>query len=60
MIIKCKRILTDSGLVSGALEIEDNFIRNIRRLDTEEMKADLDVKDCLIIPGIIDTHNHGL
>ena len=60
MIIKCTRILTESGMVNGALDIENGVIHNIIRTDAEKMHADIDVKDCLIIPGIIDTHNHGM
>lgn len=60
MIIKSQRILTDRGMISGALEIENDVIKNIRQINADQMKADLDVKNCIIIPGIIDTHNHGM
>lgn len=57
MIIKSKRIYTSDGVVDGYIQIEDGKIKDI--LKTCEEKVDKDVSDKIIIPGIIDTHNHG-
>ena len=58
MIVRCKRIYSENGLVDGYLVIEDGKILAIEPKE-KNLQADLDVKDDRIIPGIIDTHNHG-
>ena len=58
MIIRSKRIYTDNGLVDGYLVVEEGKIKDICD-KTAELTADFDVLDNMIIPGILDTHNHG-
>ena len=59
MIIYSKNIVTEQGIIDGYLKVEGSRICDIVRKDTEELKADLDYEDYVIIPGIFDTHNHG-
>ena len=57
MIIKCKRIVTEDGIVDGYLEIEG---KKIKRITQREIgPVDVDASQYRIIPGIFDTHNHG-
>lgn len=57
MIIKCKRIVTEDGIVDGYLEIEG---KKIKRITQREIgPVDVDASQHRIIPGIFDTHNHG-
>ncbi len=60
MIIKSSNILTESGMIDGTMTVENGIITDIVRKDTEIQKADIDAGNNLIIPGIIDTHNHGM
>lgn len=57
MIIKCKRIVTEDGIVDGYLEIEGKIIKRITQ--REIGPVDVDASQYRIIPGIFDTHNHG-
>ncbi len=59
MIYYSKRIVTDFGTIDGYLVVEDGKITDIVRRSVEELKADFDLGDLTIIPGIFDTHNHG-
>ena len=59
MIIYSKNIVTEQGIIDGYLKVEGSKITDIVRKETEELQADLDHSDELIIPGIFDTHNHG-
>ena len=59
MIIKSKRIVSENGSIDGYLKIEDGVICDLVRADVEELKADIDYGDNMVIPGIFDTHNHG-
>ena len=57
MSIKCKRIVTEDGIVDGYLEIEG---KKIKRITQREIgPVDVDASQYRIIPGIFDTHNHG-
>ena len=58
MIIRSKRIYTEDLVVDGYLVFDQGKIQAIKPY-TENLEADLDVKDKRIIPGIFDTHNHG-
>ncbi len=58
MIIRSKRIYCEDDVVDGFLVIEDRVIKAIEGR-AADLVADLDVGDKRIIPGIIDTHNHG-
>lgn len=58
MYIKCKQIYTSKGCVDGILHIEGKKIVDILKADAK-VKVDLDASDLRILPGIIDTHNHG-
>lgn len=56
MIVKSKRIYTDTGLKNGYLIIENGKFKGI----SETVDGDyIDYCDQRIIPGIFDTHNHG-
>ena len=59
MIIYSKNIVTEQGIIDGYLKVDGSLITDIVRRETEELKADLSYEDCVIIPGIFDTHNHG-
>ncbi len=59
MIIYSKNIITEQGVIDGYLKVEGEKITDILRKQTEELKADFDCSDCIVIPGIFDTHNHG-
>ena len=58
MIIHSKRIVFKDGIRPGYLVIEDGKFTKICE-ESENLKADIDAKENRIIPGIIDTHNHG-
>ena len=58
MYIQSTRIVTPQGCVSGILHLEHGKI--VELLDVHSpVTVDLDVQDNRILPGIIDTHNHG-
>lgn len=52
---KSERIYTSNGIVDGYMVVDGNKIVNIT---TDRMNADYDFSNQIIIPGIIDTHNH--
>ena len=58
MIIRCKQIYTEEGITDGFLVIEEGKFKAIETAD-KQLTVDIDVSDKRIIPGIIDTHNHG-
>ena len=58
MVIYCDRIYMEDGVKDGFLEIRDGKFGKFFPKETE-MKADLDYSGFRIIPGIVDTHNHG-
>ncbi len=58
MVIYCDRIYMEDGIKDGFLEIRDGKFGKFFPKETE-MKADLDYSGFRIIPGIVDTHNHG-
>ena len=60
MIIYCANIIAEAGVIDGYLVFENGVITDIVRKDVEELEPDLDMGDKTIIPGIIDTHNHGM
>ncbi|MFV0479072.1 MAG: N-acetylglucosamine-6-phosphate deacetylase [Anaerorhabdus sp.] len=57
MIVRSRYIFTSTGVVDGYLCIEDGKIVSIQS-DYEGI-VDIDCGDKRVIPGIIDTHNHG-
>lgn len=58
MYIKSSRIYTAQGCVDGILHVEDGKIVEI--LDPNSaVEIDCDAQDHRVLPGIIDTHNHG-
>lgn len=59
MIIYCKNIVTEQGIIDGYLNIEDGKISDVIRKERLETRPDLNYGDNVIIPGIFDTHNHG-
>jgi N-acetylglucosamine-6-phosphate deacetylase len=57
MIIKSDKIYFEDGVKSGYLEIENGkFKKFYGNLDTDSF---VDYTGYIILPGIIDTHNHG-
>ncbi len=59
MILYSKKIVTEQGIIDGYLVFENDKIVDIVRKDVETLKADMDLGDNIVIPGIFDTHNHG-
>lgn len=60
MIIHSNRIVTEFGIINGYLVVEGKRIKSIVEKDFKELDADIDYNDLTIIPGIFDTHNHGI
>ncbi len=58
MIIRCQKIYSEEAVVDGFLVVEAGKIKAIEA-KTADLKPDIDVPDKIIIPGLIDTHNHG-
>lgn len=58
MIIYCDHIYMEDGLKDGYLTIEDGKITAFHPV-SDQLSADKDCTGLFIIPGIIDTHNHG-
>lgn len=58
MYIRSTRIYLYEHCVKGIIKIDDGKITDILPYD-QECEVDLDVGENRIIPGIIDTHNHG-
>lgn len=57
MLIRGQNIYTPEGCRAGILNIQNGKIIEI--LKWEEGNVDFDAKENRILPGIIDTHNHG-
>lgn len=55
MKIRAKRIYTNNGIIDGFIIVSGGIIQDIASGNVEGE----DYSDCMIIPGIIDTHNHG-
>ena len=58
MNIKAKYIYTPSGCKAAIMKVVDGKILEFLPYDSD-VNVDVDAKENLIIPGIIDTHNHG-
>ena len=58
MYIHSNRIYTPAGCIEGILHIQNGKIKEILSKNAN-VTCDLDVQDKMILPGIIDTHNHG-
>lgn len=58
MLIHSSRIVTPEGIVDAIVKIEDGKIQEFINPNAR-IKVDLELGDLRIIPGIIDTHNHG-
>jgi len=59
MIIRCKNIYAEDGVMDGYMVVEGSKIKAISAKQ-EDLAADIDVGEAKIIPGIFDTHNHGI
>lgn len=59
MIIRSKRIICEDTILDGYLEIENHQIKGIYP-SSACLREDYDYSDYRIIPGIFDTHNHGV
>ena len=58
MYIKSTRIYLQEECIRGILQIEDGKVKDILAYDTLD-NVDLNVGEHRVLPGIIDTHNHG-
>lgn len=58
MVIYCDSIYTEDGVLDGYLELRDGKFERILP-KTAGLQADREFSGCRIIPGIVDTHNHG-
>lgn len=58
MILYCDQIYMEDGIKNGYLIIDDGKITAFHPA-SEHLTADLNYKGFKLIPGIIDTHNHG-
>ena len=56
-VLKSKKIFTPDGVVDGYLTINNGIIESIAT-STSETDV-MDVGDKMVLPGIIDVHNHG-
>ena len=57
MIIQSTRVYVDEKLQQLQIEIHDNKITNLMPYNC--MEDVLDYGDAIILPGLIDMHNHG-
>lgn len=60
MIIHSRRIVTERGIIDACMQIENGRITDIAETSVLPLKADIDYGDAAVIPGIFDTHNHGM
>ena len=58
MFVHSKRIVTPSDCIDAVMQIEQGKIIRFLTLDEVE-QVDLELGNHLVLPGIIDTHNHG-
>ena len=58
MFVRSHRIVTDQGIVDGILNLDEGRIVDILP-PTARVAITVDAGDHRILPGIIDTHNHG-
>lgn len=58
MLIHSKRIIIPEGCVDAVIKIENGKIVDFLDADSVN-KVDFELEDNIVIPGIIDTHNHG-
>lgn len=59
MVIKSERIYTEEGVINGYLKIEQGVFKEISDYLEPGDCVDVDAGSCRVIPGIVDTHNHG-
>ncbi|WP_423792459.1 dihydroorotase [Methanocaldococcus indicus] len=57
MILKNCRIYLNNNFVSGEIKIEDGKIKRIAKIINEDDKK-VDLKNNLVVPGVIDAHVH--
>ena len=58
MYIRSKRIYIADGCVSGIISVEDGKIADILNYNAK-VSVDIEADAFRVLPGIIDTHNHG-
>ena len=58
MYIRSKRIYVADGCVSGIISVEDGKIADILNYNAK-VSVDIEADAFRVLPGIIDTHNHG-
>lgn len=58
MLIHSRRIVTPNGIIDAIMQVENGKIVDLLEPNTN-VKVDMELGDTRIIPGIIDTHNHG-
>lgn len=59
MIYHSSTIISEYGTFDGYIKVENGKITDVIRKEMQELEADYDFGDNIIIPGIFDTHNHG-
>ncbi|MEM1823228.1 MAG: dihydroorotase family protein [Candidatus Hadarchaeales archaeon] len=58
LVIRNARLLLPEGIVTGEMSIENGKIKKISVSGVEKGEREIDAKNKLIIPGIIDTEAH--
>ncbi|SJZ38326.1 N-acetylglucosamine-6-phosphate deacetylase [Anaerorhabdus furcosa] len=56
-VLRCDKIYTESGVIDGYIILENKMIQDI--CEQYDGEIDVDFRGKKIIPGLIDTHNHG-
>ncbi len=57
-VYKSKQIVCEHQVIDGYLKVENGIIKSVSsKTDAKEI---VDLKDSMILPGIFDTHNHGV
>ena len=59
MKIKSNRILTEQGFIDGWMEIKDGIITRLEKGSTPNEHIDIDATGKVVLPGLIDIHQHG-
>lgn len=60
MIIHSERMVTEQGIIDACMRVENGIITDITDESQINVKADIDYGNATVIPGIFDTHNHGM
>jgi allantoinase len=59
MIVHSRRVVLPEGMQPATLHVHDGRIERIERdVRSAPVHVDLDASDCVILPGLVDTHVH--